>query len=79
MAKTKKKVGSERIEREEGYLYYLGKDGYVWRVPMKRYRGMSGYRKRRVGSERIEREEGYLYYLGKDGHVWRAPMKNKRR
>ena len=30
-----KKIGSEKIDREDGYLYYLGKDGYVWKSPMK--------------------------------------------
>ena len=30
-----KKVGSEKISREDGYIYYLGKDGYVWAAPMK--------------------------------------------
>ena len=26
------KVGSEKISREDGYLYYVGKDGFVWAV-----------------------------------------------
>jgi len=35
----KEKIGTEHVEREAGWLYYLGKDGYVWRVEMKRGRG----------------------------------------
>lgn len=30
------KIGTEFIQREKEYLYYLGKDGYVWRSAMKR-------------------------------------------
>ncbi|MGB9635268.1 MAG: hypothetical protein ACP5H8_02370 [Candidatus Micrarchaeia archaeon] len=67
------KIGNERINREEGYLYFVGKDGYVWAVPMKHnVRG----KKKKVGSERINKEDGYLYYVGKDGYVYKAKMKN---
>jgi hypothetical protein len=67
------KIGKEKINREEGYLYYIGKDGYVWATPMKHNK--SG-RKKKVGTEKITKEEGYLYFLGKDGYVYRARMKN---
>jgi hypothetical protein len=67
------KIGSEKISREEGYLYYVGKDGFVWAAPMKHNkRG----RKKRVGSERIRKEKGFMYYVGKDGYVYRARLKN---
>jgi len=70
------KIGKEAIEREDGYLYYLGKDGYVWRTPMKtNTRG----KKQRVGSEKIEREDGYLYFIDKKGYVSRAKMNRKGR
>ena len=29
------RVGKEQIKREKGYLYYLGKDGYLWKTPTK--------------------------------------------
>ena len=68
-----KKVGKEKIVREDGYLYYIGKDGYVWRAPMKHNkRG----RKKRVGTEKIMKKKGYMYYLGKDGYVYEAKLKN---
>ncbi|MHA1860470.1 MAG: hypothetical protein ACTSVF_05175 [Candidatus Asgardarchaeia archaeon] len=70
------RIGKEKIRREDGYLYYVGKDGYVWAVPMRHNRRG---RKRRVGSERIRKEEGYLYYVGRDGYVYRARMKNYKR
>ncbi|MCI0504456.1 hypothetical protein L0Y65_07175 [Candidatus Micrarchaeota archaeon] len=67
------KVGSEKISREDGYLYFVGKDGYVWAAPMKHNtRG----KKKKVGSEKISKEDGFMYYLGKDGYVYKAKLKN---
>jgi hypothetical protein len=68
-----RKIGSERISREDGYLYFVGKDGYVWRVPMKHNKRGS---KKRVGSEKVQKEKGFLYYVGSDGFVYKAKMKN---
>ena len=67
------KIGQEKIDREDGYLYYLGKDGHVWKSPMK---SNSRGRKARIGEEKIQREQGYLYYIDKNGYVARAVMKN---
>jgi hypothetical protein len=70
------RISDERIDRENGYLYFLGKDGYVWRTPMKtNNRG----RKARVGSEKISRTEGYLYFIDKAGYVARAKMNRRGR
>ena len=70
------RVGRERVGREDGYLYFLGKDGYVWRTPMKtNTRG----RKAKVGSERVARQEGYLYFIDKSGYVARARMNRRGR
>lgn len=68
-----RKIGSERISREDGYLYFVGKDGYVWRVPMKHNKRGS---KKRVGNEKVQKEKGFLYYVGSDGFVYKAKMKN---
>ncbi len=68
-----KKVGSEKISREDGYLYYIGKDGFVWAAPMKHNtRG----KKKKVGSQKIEKKSGFMYFLGKDGFVYETKMKN---
>lgn len=68
-----KRVGSEKIKREKGYLYYIGKNGYVWRTPMKvNKRGT----KKQIGKEKIKRKYGYMYYVDKKGYVCEAKMKN---
>lgn len=66
------KVGNQKVVREKGYLYYLGKDGFVWASPTKANKTGT---KKKVTTEFIKREPGYLYYLGKDGFVGRAKMK----
>lgn len=68
-----KKVGNEKIKREDGYLYYVGKDGAVWAAPMKHNK--KG-KKKKVGEERISKKSGHMYYLGKDGYVYEAKLKN---
>jgi hypothetical protein len=67
------RIGKEQIKRESGYLYYLGKDGFMWKSPMKmNKRGKKG----KVGTEKFTREPGYMYYLDKAGYVAKAKMKN---
>lgn len=68
-----RKVGSEKIARETGYLYYIGKDGCVWRAPMKANKRGT---KKRIGTDKVQKKKGYMYYLGKDGYVYEARMKN---
>jgi hypothetical protein len=66
-------VGREKIARRPGYLYYLGSDGFVWEVPMRR---TGNGKKRKVGAERIERAEGYLYFVSSSGTVARVKRRN---
>ena len=68
-----KKIGSEKIKREKGYLYYIGKDGFVWRTPTKTNKGG---KKQKVGSEKIDRKAGCMYYVDKQGYVAEAKLKN---
>ena len=68
-----KRIGSEKISRENGYLYFIGKDGYVWRTPMKANKRGS---KKKVGTEKIDKRKGSLYYLDAAGYVCEAKMKN---
>ena len=70
------RISSEKISREDGYLYYLGKDGFAWRTPMKtNTRG----RKAKIGSEKVRREEGFLYFIDKSGYIARAKMNRRGR
>jgi hypothetical protein len=59
------KVNNEKIVRKPGYLYYLGKDGYVWASPMKSTKGGS---KHRVGTQHVKRENG-MYFVSKEGYL----------
>lgn len=67
------RIGSEKISREDGYLYFVGKDGFVWAVPMKHNK--KG-KKKKVGSEKVSKESGYMYYVDKSGYVCKARLKN---
>lgn len=67
------RIGNEKIMREGGYLYFVGKDGYVWRVPMKHNKRGS---KKKVGTQKVDKKKGHLYYVGDDGYVYQAKMKN---
>lgn len=70
------KVGKELVKREKGYLYYVGKDGKVYRVPTKAMRSkVKNTKPEAVTKEAVKREPGYLYYLGKSGYVERSKMK----
>ena len=53
------KVGKEQIKREKGYLYYLGKDGYLWKTPTKLNKsGTQG-----EGRDREDRPRGRVHVL----------------
>lgn len=66
-----KRIGKEKITRESGYLYYLGKTGHVWRAPMTTNKRGT---KKKIGTEKISREKGYMYYLDKAGYIAQAKM-----
>lgn len=68
---AKKKVVKCGVKREKGFMYYIGKDGDVWKFP----RG--GGRKSKVCCAGLKREKGFLYFIDKDGDIASAPMKRK--
>ena len=70
MAEVVKSVG---VSKESGYLYYLGKDGNVWRSKMARA-GKGGGSAEKVADAGVSRQSGYLYYIDKNGDVSRSPM-----
>lgn len=67
------KVKTVRVRKESGYLYYLGKDGHVWRSRMARA-GKGGGNAEKVADAWVTREQGYLYFIDRDGDVSRARM-----
>ena len=75
MAETVKSTG---VSKESGYLYYLGKDGNVWRSKMARA-GKGGGNAEHVAHAGVTRESGYLYFIDKNGDVARAPMARGRK
>ena len=70
MAET---VANTGVSKESGYLYYLGKDGNVWRSQMARA-GKGGGNAEEVAKAGVKRQSGYLYYIDKNGDVSRSPM-----
>ena len=75
MAEVVKRTG---VTKEKGYLYYLGKNGNVWRSQMARA-GKGGGNAEEVAQAGVTRESGYLYFIDKDGHVARSPMARGRK
>ncbi len=72
------KVTTTGVAKESGYLYYLGKDGNVWRSKMARA-GKGGGNAEKIANAGVTREAGYLYFIDKDGDVSRAPMARGRK
>lgn len=75
MAEVVAKTG---VSKDKGYLYYLGKDGNVWRSQMARA-GKGGGNAEKVADADVTRESGYLYFIDKDGNVSRSPMARGRK
>ncbi|MCK4579303.1 MAG: hypothetical protein KAU50_10965 [Candidatus Marinimicrobia bacterium] len=75
MAEKVKTVG---VKKESGFLYYLGKDGHVWRSKMARA-GQKGGSAAKVADAGISRESGFLYFIDKDGDVARSKMARGRK
>ena len=71
-------VKSTGVSKEKGYLYYLGKDGNVWRSKMSRGK-KGGGNAEQVASAGDQRESGYLYFIDKNGDVSRSPMARGRK
>ena len=69
------KVQKAGVKREDGYLYYIDKQGDVSRAKMARG-GKKGGKPEKVSKLGVKKESGYLYYLDKKGDVSRAKMVN---
>lgn len=75
MAEKVKTVG---VRKESGFLYYLGKDGHVWRSKMARA-GQKGGQAAKVADAGVKRESGFLYFIDKNGDVSRSKMARGRK
>ena len=75
MAEKVKKAG---VKREEGYLYYIDKQGDISRVKMARGRKGRGSPEK-VKSVGVSREKGFLYFIDKEGDVSKAKMARGRK
>jgi hypothetical protein len=70
-------LSKESIKREPGWLYYIDKQGYISRTPMKG-RAKGKRIKQRVSNFKVNKEPGYLYFVDKHGHIARAKMRHGR-
>ena len=57
------KIGKEKIQREKGFLYFIGKDGYVWAAPMKHNK--TGKKKKVGYLKRLPRKKASCITLAK--------------
>lgn len=67
------KVAKAGVKREEGFLYFIDKQGDVSRAKMARG-GKKGGTPQKVAKVGIKKEKGFLYFLDKQGDVSRAKM-----
>jgi hypothetical protein len=65
------------IEREEGFLYYMDKDGDISKIKAEPEPDSEEPPKPfKVLKCKIKKAPGYLYYVSKMGDLWRAKMKD---
>ena len=67
------KVAKAGITREDGFLYFIDKQGDVSRAKMARG-GKKGGKSHKISKLGIKKEKGCLYVLDKQGDVSRAKM-----
>ena len=68
-------VSSFKINKEKGFLYFVGKDGFVYKVPL-RHSKIENKEPQRVSDEPIEMKKGFVYFVNKEGFVCRS-LQNK--
>ena len=69
------KVAKAGVKREDGFLYYIDKQGDISRAKMARG-GKKGGKPEKVAKVGVKKESGYLYFVDKKGDVSRAKMVN---
>jgi len=71
MAEKVVKVG---VKRQEGYLYFLDKNGNVSRAKMARGKKKGKGKIEVVAKVGVKKKSGYLYFVDKQGDVSMAKM-----
>jgi len=71
-------VSSFKINKEKGFLYFIGRDGFVYKVPLNRSK-IADKTPQRVSSEPVKIEKGFVYFVNKEGFVCRAEQNKKGR
>ena len=72
MAESVAKVG---VKKQDGYLYFVDKQGDISRAKMVRGRKNKGKQKaEKVAKAGVKKQAGYLYFVDKKGDVSRAKM-----
>jgi hypothetical protein len=67
------KIAKAGVKRQDGYLYFIDKQGDVSRAKMARG-GKKGGRPEKVKKVGVKKEKGFLYFLAKQGAISRAKM-----
>ena len=67
------KVAKAGVKRQEGYLYFIDKQGDVSRAKMARG-GKKGGKPEKVLKLGVKKATGFLYFIDKKGDVSRAKM-----
>ena len=70
---TQTKVKTTGVTKEKGWLYYLGKDGNVWRSRMARGNEKGGDANK-VADAGVTKDKGWLYFIDKNRDVSNVPM-----
>ncbi len=69
------KVAKAGVKKDEGYLYFVDKQGDISRAAMVRGGKKKGKtKKEKVAKVGVTKESGYLYFVDKQGDISRAKM-----
>ena len=68
------KVGKAGVKKQDGYLYFVDKQGDISRVKMARGRRKAMGRPEKVAKVGVKKQGGFLYFVDKHGDISRAKM-----
>jgi hypothetical protein len=71
MAEKVAKVG---VKKQNGYLYFIDKQGDISCATMARGGGKAKKGSKKVAKVGVKKDKGYLYFVDKNGDVSRAKM-----